>query len=382
MRYGRRVTLIDESRWASVRRWWWRRRRSPRENLRRSVGCYRNLSTTSPPPERFGGWIKEADRDQIFGDYADLYEKNRPSYPESIFRTIFDAVRVDLPETSEGRSQRVNVLDCATGTGRGAFKMLSLYGDMKKSISSDISSKVSVGEILGTDVDQGMIDVARSNALGTTTSTTDVDFIVAKAEGLGDAIERRDRERSSSGTRKICRRFHLVTVFQAWHWFDSERVLKELQERVLISGGILAVAWNDRDLSVPWVSQLEDMIERYNPKYDRSVRQCDQFEPVLTQGNRFELLSRSDTSHIMPLAENVGEDNDDGARALLDMTRTFSYVRNVLDRRTKDDAFGWDAWEQDVRSLARSVSLAPNEPFGMPLQTRLYVLRSKPQPAA
>ena len=47
----------------------------------------------------------------------------------------------------------------------------------------------------------------------------------------------------------------VVTVAQAWHWFDAERAAAQCR-RVLRAAGLLAVAWHARDERVDWVREL------------------------------------------------------------------------------------------------------------------------------
>jgi SAM-dependent methyltransferase len=49
---------------------------------------------------------------------------------------------------------------------------------------------------------------------------------------------------------------------QAFHWFDGERALSELS-RVLRTDGRLALVWNVRDETVPWIMELTELIEPY-----------------------------------------------------------------------------------------------------------------------
>ena len=51
-----------------------------------------------------------------------------------------------------------------------------------------------------------------------------------------------------------------VTVAQAFHWFRFDEAFAEIA-RVLRPGGVLALVWNRRDESVPWVDRMSEIIQ-------------------------------------------------------------------------------------------------------------------------
>lgn len=59
----------------------------------------------------------------------------------------------------------------------------------------------------------------------------------------------------------------VVTVAQAWHWFRQPEAALEIA-RVLRPGGLLALAWHERDKGVPWVWELNELAGLQNQKSD------------------------------------------------------------------------------------------------------------------
>jgi SAM-dependent methyltransferase len=60
-----------------------------------------------------------------------------------------------------------------------------------------------------------------------------------------------------------------VLVAQAFHWFNGPRALKEIA-RVLKPAGKLALIWNVRDETIPWIKELTKLLAPYEattPRY-------------------------------------------------------------------------------------------------------------------
>ena len=148
-----------------------------------------------------------ADRAASFGSVADVYERSRPGYPEEAVRWL------------AGEPPR-DVLDLGAGTGK-LTRGLAALGH----------------RVTAVDPAAEMLEYIRR-------ALPDVAVEVGTAEAVplpAGAVD-------------------VVTVGQAFHWFDHERAVPEIA-RVLRPGGVLAVVWNARDESELWVARLTEIIE-------------------------------------------------------------------------------------------------------------------------
>lgn len=141
-------------------------------------------------------------RARSFGAVAADYARYRPDYPRA-------AVEWALRPVLGG--QRVRLLDLGAGTGKLTASLLGF------------------GEVVAVEPDEGMLAELRSR------------FPAAEARvGTAEQIPVDDSSVDA------------VLVGQAWHWFDHDAALAEIA-RVLRSGGVLAVLWNNEDVRVGWV---------------------------------------------------------------------------------------------------------------------------------
>lgn len=162
------------------------------------------MSEVSPTPDPARGPARQT-LARSFGPVADAYDRARPSYP----RSAVDWMVGDA---------RARVLELGAGTG----KLTEVVHDAGH-------------EVLATDPSPQMLRTlaARVPAL----------HAVARAEGLPVASASVD----------------VVLSGQAFHWFDHEPALAEMG-RVLRPGGVVALAWNVYDTSVPWVRRLSRLV--------------------------------------------------------------------------------------------------------------------------
>ncbi|CAB61775.1 Methyltransferase [Schizosaccharomyces pombe] len=145
-------------------------------------------------------------------DIAD-YETARPDYPPQITEWLNDEFSVN--ETS-------TILELGAGSGKLTPRIIASQPK----------------EIIAVDTYVEMLDVLKKKF-------PNVDCRVGSAMAIPLEDESVD----------------LVACGQCFHWFANEEALKEIY-RVLKPNGKLALIWNIRDNSVPWVEKCSQLLEK------------------------------------------------------------------------------------------------------------------------
>jgi SAM-dependent methyltransferase len=145
-------------------------------------------------------------RASSFGSRAADYAEHRPGYPVDAVRWALEPVAADRPR----------VLDLAAGTGKLTAVIASLGLDVV-AVEPDEAMRAELAALM-----------------------PEVTALPGTAEGIPLADASVDA----------------VLVGQALHWFDHEKALPEIG-RVLRPGGMLAGLWNDDDLTIEWVRNLD-----------------------------------------------------------------------------------------------------------------------------
>lgn len=153
-----------------------------------------------------------------------------------------------------------------------------------------------------------------------------------------------------------------VTVFQAFHWFEADAALAEIH-RVLRPGGGLALVWNVRDRSQPWVAAMVALMEgEFGPlpyeQHHHNVAEAHWAQVVADAGGYTPVEHRS-----FPYLQDASLDTVIGRAA------STSYIA-ALDDAERDDFLG------RLRALlADHPDIAGRERFPFPHITHLHWCR-------
>jgi SAM-dependent methyltransferase len=231
-----------------------------------------------------------------FGRAADVYERARPSYP---------AEAVDWLVSRTGLGPGRTVVDVGAGTGK-LTRLLVGSGARVVAVEPVAEMRALIGEVEAVD--------------GT---AEELPF----ADGTVD----------------------VVTVAQAFHWFDHARALPELH-RVLRPGGWLALVWNMRDLDDPLQRGVEDLLRPY----------------------RGDLVPQRQGAWRAPLAESKLFGPEEAGFFRIEQQFT---VQDLRDRVASTSFVAVLPEEQRAALLERVAALASSrdEPFSFPYETEVLL---------
>jgi SAM-dependent methyltransferase len=149
-----------------------------------------------------------------------------------------------------------------------------------------------------------------------------------------------------------------VVAGQAFHWFEPDAALAEFA-RVVRPGGTLALVWNVRDPSVPWVRALDDLVATRaggRPYEDHRERP---WADVVAADGRF-VESADPQRFPNPVPASV--------EAVIDRLRSTSFVA-ALDDGPRSELL------DEARELLRSDPATATGPFEYPHETVLHLWR-------
>jgi SAM-dependent methyltransferase len=230
-----------------------------------------------------------------FARAADAYDRGRPDYPPEAIAWL--ARELDL---RPGRT----VVDLAAGTGK-LTRPLAALGCEVIAVEPVAQMRAAIGPG------------------------------IRALEGTAEAIPLPDASAD------------VVTVGQAFHWFDGERALRDI-DRVLRPGGALALIWNRRPLEAPIHAAIEEIMAPYRggvPAHRTNAWRA-VFAGVELVERRFEFTQRLD------------------ADGLVDRVGSTSFIA-ALDEAARADV------------LARTRDLAAEGPVDVPYVCEVHVCRRK-----
>lgn len=157
-----------------------------------------------------------------FAANAGGYARGRPDYPPRLDTWLRDAVRIGPGKT---------VVDLGAGTGKFVPRLMTTGASIVA-----IEPVAQMRERLAADFPHVMTRAGTADRMPLDDASVDA-----------------------------------VVCAQAFHWFATPEALTDIA-RVLRPGGALALVWNVRDESVPWVRRLTDIVTPYEgdvPRYHR-----------------------------------------------------------------------------------------------------------------
>ena len=259
-----------------------------------------------------------------FAGQGEDYDRLRPGYPPAALEAMLaalpgvPALLSGTASTSDGApssdaSSSLRAVDLGAGTGKLSWALVERGF-----------------EVTAVDTSAAMLETARRRGAPGALATR---VAPAEATGLPGASA------------------ELVTVAQAWHWFDAEAASAEVL-RLLAPGGVLALVWNMLDVTIPWVHRLSRIM------HAGDIHRED-FDPTVGPG--LELTERRALTWEDPMP----------TQDVIDLARTRSYVITAPEERRQKVLANLDWYLHDHLGHARGARV------GVPYRTDLFLYRAR-----
>ncbi|MFE5776762.1 class I SAM-dependent methyltransferase [Brachybacterium sp. NPDC056505] len=287
---------------------------------------------------RFGTRERHRQLGAAFQGQGGDYNRLRPGYPPE----VLDAILAALPShdgeagapkagTPAGAPRAHVAVDLGAGTGKLSLQLARRGLD-----------------VIAVDPSRSMLETAEQAYESMSSSADDPADPADPAVPVGSL---RTLQASAEDTGLPDASADLVSVAQAWHWFDTEAAGAEIA-RILRPGGVLALLWNSLDVQIPWV-------HRYSRIMHAGDVYRDDFSPPITP--HFALRER-----IVRHWEDPRTTHE-----LIDLARTRSYVITASPERREKVLANLDWY------LHEHLGHAPGSEVGMPYRTDLFLFEAE-----
>ncbi|MBP2408951.1 class I SAM-dependent methyltransferase [Brachybacterium fresconis] len=329
------------------------------------------ISSRAEP--RFASAARKGALADAFQEQGQDYDRLRPGYPDD----VIDAILEQVPSGPDGGAARAIDLGAGTGklswalAGRGldvtavdtsAAMLETALRRVPSAPDGEHSASTDGAPATGPPTHAATVAGAPTHAAPThTPSTAEAPTHAAPVVGApthaapthtpstAEAPTLTTHLAPAESTGLPADSAELITVAQAWHWFDAQAASAEVT-RLLAPGGVLALVWNMLDVTIPWVHRLSRIM------HAGDIHRED-FLP--TVGAELELTGRAVHRWEDPMP----------TQDVIDLARTRSYVITASeDRRAKVLAnLDW--------YLHEHLGHAPGSLLGVPYRTDRFLYR-------
>jgi len=231
------------------------------------------------------------------------YQSFRPKYPSKFIQKI------------RGLRGGRNYLDLATGTGQLLFQFYHLFGGLS----------------LGTDISESMLKAAQKQAEDLASSLKagqEIKFLQGDCQRIDELVSRISADK----------KFDLVTIGEAFHWFDMETLLEKIKTQILSQDGTLAIlSYFIEDIELSTNNKaLQDKVSRGYLEFYNTVKVYSKFDQdVLYSGYAginfekfFKITKETETEKAPSRVEDV-----------IGHLNTWSMYNTYLEKHSQEKGF-------------------------------------------